>query len=210
MTLLTPPLTPTTYPSLSSAMAGSTAYNRRYQTRRTHPTSPLASPDGLVLPPPVDIPDLDIPEAALPPNVTQLEADDSMPWRPDMTAAEKDAREAWISESRGRKGLRIVIVTGAHVGRMSAYSREFSPQGGRRDPHVGSAARAPREGGPQLHAPGPWNRHGELCHSSSLTPEPLCLAPTRWHCRCPTRSLPRLEAQLPAPKVLTYHPRLPA
>jgi hypothetical protein len=33
-------------------------------------------------------------------------------WRPHMTLQERDQREAWLAESRGRKGLRIVIVTG--------------------------------------------------------------------------------------------------
>lgn len=40
-------------------------------------------------------------------------SEDRYDWRPDMTAQERDDREAWLAGGRGRRGLRIVIVTGA-------------------------------------------------------------------------------------------------
>lgn len=106
-----------------------TGHVRRAKTRsgRPHPPSPLASPEALILPPPLDtIPDIEIPEASLPPTVCASDDDDDadeadqallepkhIPWRPNMSPEERDARELWISGARGRKGLRIVIVTGA-------------------------------------------------------------------------------------------------
>ena len=37
---------------------------------------------------------------------------EAVQWRPDMTSEEKAQRREWLSVSRGRSGLRIVIVTG--------------------------------------------------------------------------------------------------
>lgn len=173
--LLTPPLTPKTFPSLTAAMhapseppehahahAGAHRPQRgqlHYRARaysKPHVSSPLASPDGLVLPPlaldAVPALDLDDSEAAdervagrsfeqqqtrqtttpfarfapscapgggcAPPETSGDEKtcsagdDDEHVWRAGMLPAERDAREAWISGGRGRKGLRIVIVTG--------------------------------------------------------------------------------------------------
>jgi hypothetical protein len=91
--------------------------------------TPPISPD-FALPPPIasiPMPDLDLGAASLPLqrdgsgpmdplkviNETSPAADaESFAWRRDMTEEERDAREAWISEGRGRTGLRIVIVTG--------------------------------------------------------------------------------------------------
>jgi hypothetical protein len=109
MTLLSPPLTPKFPPAPRG--------RRQTPTGRAHPPSPLASPDAFVLPPPLDtIPDLEIPDAALPPSASAGVAEapeEALGWRPDMSPDERDAREAWISGGRGRSGLRIVIVTGA-------------------------------------------------------------------------------------------------
>lgn len=40
------------------------------------------------------------------------EKEDEYLWRENMTDEERDRREEWLASSRGRKGLRIVIVTG--------------------------------------------------------------------------------------------------
>jgi hypothetical protein len=65
------------------------------------------------------MPDLDLGAASLPlqrdgsgPMDPLKVINESFAWRRDMTEEERDAREAWISEGRGRTGLRIVIVTG--------------------------------------------------------------------------------------------------
>ena len=81
------------------------------------------------------MPSLDLGEASLPLEITDIDAmmsnvykaqepifaptpppavgdDERYTWRRDMSETERDEREAWISEGRGRSGLRIVIVTG--------------------------------------------------------------------------------------------------
>lgn len=56
-------------------------------------------------------------------NVQEREKDDKGTWRPGMTRDEKLERRKWLSEGRGKKGLRIVIVTGVygfqHIGNKS-------------------------------------------------------------------------------------------
>lgn len=46
------------------------------------------------------------------PSNCKPEKEDEYLWREDMTDEERDRREEWLASSRGRKGLRIVIVTG--------------------------------------------------------------------------------------------------
>lgn len=77
----------------------------------------------LALPPPLgEMPDFELPDAAMsfgrgadeprPRCIPERSTDSNHAWRRDMTTEEKDARADWISERRGRPGLRIVIVTG--------------------------------------------------------------------------------------------------
>lgn len=83
------------------------------------------------------MPDLDLGAASLPLqrdgsdpmdpmqviNETNPAADaERFAWRREMTEEERDAREAWISEGRGRTGLRIVIVTGTSVVKLDQES----------------------------------------------------------------------------------------
>lgn len=44
--------------------------------------------------------------------IYKSEKEDGYLWREDMTDEERDRREEWLANSRGRKGLRIIIVTG--------------------------------------------------------------------------------------------------
>lgn len=61
-----------------------------------------------------------MPEASLPTDAKERAAaqaqeeqeQEKYQWRPGMSREEKDTRESWIAGARGRKGLRIVIVTG--------------------------------------------------------------------------------------------------
>jgi hypothetical protein len=107
MSLPTPPLTPTTRVAMSP---------HRY--RPAH-SSPLAMPTDFALPPPLEVPELEMPapslespECATAPEDTPQETPAEMVWRPGMSRQERDARDAWLAGARGRKGLRIVIVTG--------------------------------------------------------------------------------------------------
>jgi hypothetical protein len=64
----------------------------------------------LSLPPPLaQIPELDLD------NEEASKVDQGV-WRPNMTTEEKAERRKYLAGSRGRKGLRIVIVTGERVG----------------------------------------------------------------------------------------------
>lgn len=120
MSLPTPPLTPRTFP-FSTGNVRSTAsprWNRRHAHAHTPSvSSPLAGPvidDDLELPPPLEtVPELEMPEATLQSEPAADEEElEKYKWRPDMSQEERDARDVWIAGARGRKGLRIVIVTG--------------------------------------------------------------------------------------------------
>lgn len=120
MALPTPPLTPRTFPFSSGNVrtTSSPRWNRRHAHAHTPLiSSPLAGPidDDLELPPPLDtVPELDMPEPSLPQPEQEVdpEEQEKYAWRPGMSREEKDARESWIAGARGRRGLRIVIVTG--------------------------------------------------------------------------------------------------
>ncbi|KAL1408885.1 hypothetical protein Q8F55_005699 [Vanrija albida] len=135
MSLPTPPLTPKTFPSIAAALSGastSTTYQygprTRGQSRRSPLSSPLASPDDFSLPPALEtVPELEMPEASL--SFTGLDKQSNSAehqWRPGMTAGERDAREAWLSEARGRKGLRIVIVTENFLPKVDGVTRTLA------------------------------------------------------------------------------------
>jgi len=120
MSLLTPPLTPKTHsavPAMTSAGSSGRGHGRNKSTSSLHKyrpglSSPLATPDDedFALPPPLEaVPDLEMPAAAMDmsPPAAAVHA-----WRPGMSREDKDAREEWLADARGRRGLRIVIVTG--------------------------------------------------------------------------------------------------
>jgi hypothetical protein len=119
--LLTPPLTPKTHPSLPAMIPGHSRdhghQGRRLRGHRRYaptPSSPLSSPEEddfeFALPPPLEsVPELEMPAPSLP---LSLNTQNEIPWRANMTREERDEREAWLAGARGRKGLRIVIVTG--------------------------------------------------------------------------------------------------
>jgi hypothetical protein len=122
--LFTPPLTPQTpaecqYPSSTS---DTTTRPIRY-ARRSPRTRARIQLDGdvspeLVLPPPLEPVPLVLPEPSLSYASVNNEypfakrVEEEWTYSRDMTPEERDKREEWLSEGRGRRGLRIVIVTG--------------------------------------------------------------------------------------------------
>ncbi|OXC81437.1 hypothetical protein J005_06492 [Cryptococcus neoformans] len=52
--------------------------------------------------------------------------EDGYLWREDMTDEERDRREEWLANSRGRKGLRIVIVTENFLPKVDGVTRTLS------------------------------------------------------------------------------------
>ena len=92
----TPPLTPASQPSFP------------YRTTTLHSTSICESPEFLPLPPPVELPEFELPEASIPLD----KPGDSRRWRHGMTSDERRLRADWLSGGRGRRGLRVIIVTG--------------------------------------------------------------------------------------------------
>ncbi|WWC58886.1 uncharacterized protein I303_101431 [Kwoniella dejecticola CBS 10117] len=80
-------------------------------------------------PPSSSIPDFDLDS---PPERSSGKEDDPQEdnavysWRKGMTESEKDAREAWLSAERGRKGLRIVIVTENFLPKVDGVTRTLS------------------------------------------------------------------------------------
>ncbi|WVQ76957.1 hypothetical protein IAR50_006636 [Cryptococcus sp. DSM 104548] len=130
--LLSPPLTPAspfTQPSYTSSTTDtSTLYDKGILD------SANASPD-FRLPPPVSVPELDLDEVTgegvkVTIGGKAIEQDDGMEekhrWRKDMTKEEGDAREAWLASGRGKKGLRIVIVTENFLPKVDGVTRTLS------------------------------------------------------------------------------------
>ncbi|WWC86532.1 uncharacterized protein L201_001409 [Kwoniella dendrophila CBS 6074] len=117
---LTPPQTPesstcfsstASYQEKGSAMVGSGKYNNSMP-------SPWSS-----------IPELNldsIEEEDKPRNVEIYEDSSKYLWRKGMSESEKDSREAWLSSGRGRKGLRIVIVTENFLPKVDGVTRTLS------------------------------------------------------------------------------------
>lgn len=59
-------------------------------------------------------------------NNCKPEKEDEYLWREDMTDEERDRREEWLASSRGRKGLRIVVVTGtSSIFNLPKHSQQF-------------------------------------------------------------------------------------
>jgi hypothetical protein len=109
----TPPLTPAT-PATSTKPIISISTNRTMLREINQSTSP----ELLTLPPPLHtIPELDLDGSiSLDEDSKHSEGcgleEDKGAWREGMSAQEKIERSKWLGEKRGRKGLRIVIVTG--------------------------------------------------------------------------------------------------
>ena len=98
----TPPLTPST-PAVSSPL--------RLSTTASQYTTDL---EDFTLPPPMSPANF-----GLEPNTLSVEEKARLAaeaekhvWTAESSAKEKEARSEWLSQGRGRKGLRIVIVTG--------------------------------------------------------------------------------------------------
>jgi hypothetical protein len=72
----------------------------------------------LHLPPPMNMPDLDLPDPSLPYDIFANGKRDGPVksekhvWTAGMSSEKRDGRERWLAGGRGRMGLRIVIVTG--------------------------------------------------------------------------------------------------
>ena len=137
--LFTPPLTPQTFPETNCASTATTTRPIRYQRRTPRLTSQY---DGDVsptfaLPPPLEPIPLALPEPSLAylPNSkeqssSQKEVKEEWSYSRDMNPQERNEREEWLAGGRGRRGLRIVIVTGKSptsipLLSLGSFSREF-------------------------------------------------------------------------------------
>ncbi|KAK8866179.1 hypothetical protein IAR55_001330 [Kwoniella newhampshirensis] len=90
-------------------------------------------PDFPPLPPPITIPELDLDartNADKPASKVKVEEaryeTEKYAWHEGMTDVEKDMREEWIAGARGRKGLRIVIVTENFLPKVDGVTRTLS------------------------------------------------------------------------------------
>lgn len=98
----TPPLTPST-PAISSPLRLSTTASQYHTELEDFTLPPPMSPSNFGLEPDT----LTSEEQAR----LALEAEQHV-WSPELSPERKEARSEWLSKGRGRKGLRIVIVTG--------------------------------------------------------------------------------------------------
>jgi hypothetical protein len=120
--LFTPPMTPQVFPE--DECSSTTTRPIRYQ-RRTPRISSQCDGDVspmFVLPPPLEPTPLALPESSLSyrpgnkePPIQQTEVQQEWSYSRDMTPQARDKREEWLAGGRGRRGLRIVIVTGTHT-----------------------------------------------------------------------------------------------
>lgn len=118
--LFTPPTTPQTFPE-EECSSSTTTRPIRYQRRTPRQTTQYdgdVSPT-FVLPPPLEPTPLALPEPSLSyrpgnkePSVERKELEQEWSYSRDMSPQDRDKREEWLAGGRGRKGLRIVIVTG--------------------------------------------------------------------------------------------------
>ncbi|WWD17615.1 hypothetical protein CI109_102056 [Kwoniella shandongensis] len=93
-------------------------------------------PDFAPLPPPAVVPELDLDASTPLPEQIGLDTTDKennardesekYVWHEGMTDEEKNGREDWISGARGRKGLRIVIVTENFLPKVDGVTRTLS------------------------------------------------------------------------------------
>jgi ribosome modulation factor len=131
--LFTPPMTPQTFPE--DECSSTTARPIRYQRRTPRLNSQYdgdVSPT-FVLPPPLEPTPLALPEPSLSyrpgnkePPIQQKEVEQEWSYSRDMTPQERDKREEWLAGGRGRRGLRIVIVTGAYTSIILADNQRTS------------------------------------------------------------------------------------
>jgi hypothetical protein len=103
---LTPPLTPST-PAVSSPLRLSTTASQYSTDFEDFTLPPPMSPSNFGLEPNT----LSVEDQAK----LAIEAEKHV-WTPDLSVEEKEARSEWLSQGRGRTGLRIVIVTGGSGG----------------------------------------------------------------------------------------------
>lgn len=76
-------------------------------------------------PVPLELPEPSLPYDRSPNEVNHLGVkgtEGEWTWSADMSVEEKDQREGWLAGGRGRRGLRIVIVTGKHGDTSSEVS----------------------------------------------------------------------------------------
>jgi hypothetical protein len=119
--LFTPPLTPKTFPEEPDTTARPIRYQRRTPRLRSQLDGDV-SPE-FALPPPLEPVPLVLPDPSLPYSRPSSEYDVPPPkqveqewtYSRDMTSSERDSREEWLAGGRGRRGLRIVIVTGISI-----------------------------------------------------------------------------------------------
>ena len=120
--LLTPPLTPQTPAEYHGASTAVRPVRYRRRSPRVHAqVDGDVSPD-FILPPPMEPVPLELPEPSLSydgfskenERIDAKNTEGEWNWSADMTLEERDHREAWLAGGRGRRGLRIVIVTGEH------------------------------------------------------------------------------------------------
>lgn len=131
--LITPPMTPQTFPE--GECSSTTTRPIRYQRRTPRISSQYdgdVSPT-FVLPPPLEPTPLALPEPSLsyrPGNkespMQQKEVEQEWSYSRDMTPQDRDKREEWLAGGRGRRGLRIVIVTGTYTSLTLAHSQRTS------------------------------------------------------------------------------------
>ena len=131
--LFTPPMTPQTFPE--GECSSTTTRPIRYQRRTPRISSQYdgdVSPT-FVLPPPLEPTPLALPEPSLsyrPGNkespMQQKEVEQEWSYSRDMTPQDRDKREEWLAGGRGRRGLRIVIVTGTYSSLSLAHDQRTS------------------------------------------------------------------------------------
>ncbi|WVF70640.1 hypothetical protein IAT40_005433 [Kwoniella sp. CBS 6097] len=101
---------------------------------QTPDTSLISSSNTDVYEPPATIPELDL-DATSPgerlslgvqTDEASIDEGSKYAWRKGMTDSEKDAREAWLAGARGRRGLRIVIVTENFLPKVDGVTRTLS------------------------------------------------------------------------------------
>ena len=149
----TPPLYPISPPNGPTACSSTSRPSRTSVRQRSPPLSPSGSPI-FALPPPLSVssdlreqlPPLCLPETGVPFHTRLSRPLDSIcedgtfapapepalpstlvpEWRHDLTAAERDIREAYLAGGRGRPGLRIVIVTENFLPKVDGVTRTLA------------------------------------------------------------------------------------
>ncbi|ODN78047.1 hypothetical protein L202_05129 [Cryptococcus amylolentus CBS 6039] len=131
--LLTPPLTPAS--PFTQSDCTSSAIGTRTTNGMGVVDSANASPD-FRLPPPMSVPELDLDDVGggragvahgeKGDGRWEDDGEEKYRWREDMTGEEREAREAWLASGRGKKGLRIVIVTENFLPKVDGVTRTLS------------------------------------------------------------------------------------